>query len=405
MGSMDGVRVVEVASWTFVPAAGAVLADWGADVLKIEHPETGDPQRALMTSGLVPGGGGINFMIEFPNRGKRSVGIDIANPEGRELLYKLCENADVFLTNFMPDARQRLEIDVEHIREVNPNIVYARGHGQGTKGPDARRGGYDAASFWARGAIADSLTPANQEWPISQTAAFGDLIGAQTIAGGIAAALFQRERTGEATTVDISLLGTAMWVMQPGVVASDVLGIELKSGGGGDRSAMGNPLVAQYKTKDDRVLQLVMLQSDRYWDELCQAIGRPDLAADERFTDSTKRAENAAACVAELDTTFAQRTFEEWKEILQPIDGVWAPVQSQKELITDPQAQANGYIREVTNAQDESFKLVANPVQFDETAPQLTVAPEHGQHTEEVLLELGLTWEELAEHKGTGAIT
>ncbi len=151
---LAGVRVVEVAQWWFVPSAGAVLADWGADVVKIEHPITGDPQRALVTSGYFPPTGGVNFMVEQSNRGKRSVGIDLANPRGLEVLHRLVRSADVFLTNFLPAARRRLRIDVDDIRRVNPRIIYARGHGHGARGPDAEKGGYDAASFWSRGGIA-----------------------------------------------------------------------------------------------------------------------------------------------------------------------------------------------------------------------------------------------------------
>src|SRR5579883_888174 len=218
---MRGVRVLEVASWTFVPSAGAVLADWGADVLKIEHPAFGDPQRGLVTMGLAPGGpSSVNFMMEQPNRGKRSVALDLATPGGLELLYRLAETSDVFLTNFLPAARQRLRIDVEHIRARNPRIVYVRGTGQGVKGPEAEKGGYDGASYWARGGIAESITPEGLEAPVSQTAAFGDLNGGMTIAGGIAAALFRRERTGEPSVVDVSLLGLAAWTMSPGVVAA-----------------------------------------------------------------------------------------------------------------------------------------------------------------------------------------
>ena len=175
---LEGVRVVEVASWTFVPAAGAVLADWGADVLKIEHPVTGDPQRGLISSGLIPAGaGGINYIMEQPNRGKRSVALNLGTDDGRDLLYRLTETADVFLTNFLPDARERLRIDVEHIRARNPQIVYVRGTGQGVRGPDARKGGYDGASYWARGGLAMALTPAGLEWPISPRPAFGDVMG------------------------------------------------------------------------------------------------------------------------------------------------------------------------------------------------------------------------------------
>lgn len=406
MGTMDGVKVVEVASWTFVPAAGAVLADWGADVLKVEHPEQGDPQRNLMTSGLIPGGDDVvNFMVEFPNRGKRSVGIDIGTEAGREVLYRLCEEADVFLTSFLPDARRRLGIDVDDIRAVNPNIVYCRGTGQGTRGPDAERGGYDAAAFWARGAIGDTLSGNDHDgWPVGQTAAFGDLIGAQTIAGGIAAALFRRERSGEAQEVDISLLGTAMWIMQPGVMAHEAFGVEIKSGPM-VRENLPNPLVGPYRTRDDRVIMLVMLQSDRYWGELVTALGRPELADDERFVDHEARSENAVEVRRVLDEAFASRDLDEWKKVLANIDGVWAPMQSVAELATDVQAQANGYIQQVETGGGKRFSLVANPVQFDETPPSLAPAPELGQNTEEVLVESGYSWEAMIPLKDAGAIS
>lgn len=202
-GPLDGIKVIEVSSWMFIPSAGAVLVDWGADVIKIEHPETGDPQRGLVTSGLLPGGpDGVNFMMEQPNHGKRSVAIDLSHPDGREALLKLVETADIFLTNYMPAVRRKLRIDVDDIRERNPDIVIARGTGQGPKGPDAEKGGYDGASFWARGGVA-SVMPDKDGWPMGQPApAFGDVIGGLSVAGAIAAALVKRERTGEASVVD-----------------------------------------------------------------------------------------------------------------------------------------------------------------------------------------------------------
>src|SRR3954452_12764126 len=278
---LDGIRVLEVAAWTFVPAAGAALADWGADVIKVEHPQTGDPQRGLISSGLIPGGpGAVNYIIEQPNRGKRSIGLDISTDEGRELLYRLAERSDVFLTNFLPDVRRRRKIDVEHIRAVNPNIIYARGSGQGTRGPDAERGGYDGASFWARGGIANALTPADSEWPIGPRPGFGDLPGGMTIAGAIAAALFARERTGEAPVVDVSLLAFAMWTLSPDVVASKLYGGDPLPKF--DRKRTPNPLVGSYRTKDDRYLMLMMLQADRFWEDFCTHFGQPELATDAR---------------------------------------------------------------------------------------------------------------------------
>ena len=198
-------------------------------------------------------------MMEQPNRGKRSVGIDIGNPEGRELLYRLAAKSDVFLTNFLPDARARLRIDVEDIRAVNPKIIYVRGHGQGARGPDAEHGGYDAELVLVARRHRDALTPAGAAAPIMQRAAFGDGIGGMTVAGGIAAALFQRERTGEPAGVDVSLLGTAMWVLAPDIVASPAAGRD-EALPTMTRKQNSNPVVNSYRTKDGRWLFLMMLQ-------------------------------------------------------------------------------------------------------------------------------------------------
>jgi crotonobetainyl-CoA:carnitine CoA-transferase CaiB-like acyl-CoA transferase len=401
--ALAGVRVLEVAAWTFVPAAGAVLADWGADVIKVEHPETGDPQRGLVSMGLIPGGpNAVNYIMEQPNRGKRSIGIDISTPGGLEVLYKLAETSDVFVTSFLPAVRQRLKIDVEHIRAVNPKIVYARGSGQGPVGVDRERPGYDGSVYWGRGAIANALTPPDSKFPIGGRAAFGDLAGGMAIAGGIAAGLVQLARTGEAPVVDVSLLGLAMWQLSPDIVASGLYG--------GDpmpkfsRNASPNPLVGSYRTSDDRFITLMMLQSDRYWPEFCTCIGRTDLITDERFADGGARFANREACVQELDAEFASKTYEEWKTLLAGLSGAWAPVQMASELVDDPMVAANGYLARVERDDGQSYDLVANPVQMDETADQLRAAPEHGQHTEEILLELGLDWDAIIAYKESGAV-
>jgi crotonobetainyl-CoA:carnitine CoA-transferase CaiB-like acyl-CoA transferase len=401
--ALSGVRVIEVAAWAFVPSAGAVLADWGADVIKVEHPETGDPQRGLVSMGLIPGGpDAVNYIMEQPNRGKRSIGIDISTDAGRQVLYKLVETADVFLTSFLPDVRQRLQIDLEHIRAVNPKIVYARGSGQGPRGVDRGRPGYDGSVYWGRGGIADALTPGDSKFPIGGRAAFGDLAGGMAIAGGIAAGLLQVARTGEAPVVDVSLLGLAMWQLSPDIVASGLYGGDPMPKFG--RSASPNPLVGSYRTSDDRFITLMMLQSDRYWPEFCTLVGRPDLITDERFADGGARFNNREECVREIDQLFASRTYGEWKELLAGLSGAWAPVQMASELVDDPMVEANGYLARVDRDDGKSYDLVANPVQMDEAADHLRPAPEHGQHTEEILLELGLDWDAIIAYKEAGAI-
>jgi crotonobetainyl-CoA:carnitine CoA-transferase CaiB-like acyl-CoA transferase len=403
---LEGIRVLEVAQWWFVPSAGALLSDWGAEVIKVEHPEVGDPQRGLVTSGLIPAGG-FNFMWEQPNRGKKSVGIDIKTEGGRELIYQLAEKSDVFLTSFLPDARENLKIDVEDIRKVNPDIIYARGTGQGVRGPDARRGGYDGASYWARGGIASAITGSNHDGPpVGQRPAFGDSIGGMTIAGGIASALFKRERTGEPSVIDISLLAVALWNISADVTMAKALeSLGLKGGMPKmDRTRVPNPIVNAYPTKDGRWIMLIMLQSDRNWPDLCQHLEREDLIADPRFESSAKRAENGAECVALLDEIFKSKTLEEWKKQLATTDGVWAPVQHPGELYEDPQVIANGYLPWATLNDGSEVQLVANPVQFDEEAYALSGAPECGQNTEEVLLDLGVEWDQISRYKEEKAI-
>jgi crotonobetainyl-CoA:carnitine CoA-transferase CaiB-like acyl-CoA transferase len=402
---MEGVRVLEVAAWTFVPAAGAVLADWGADVIKIEPTKGGDPQRGLISSGLIPGGpGAVNYIIEQPNRGKRSIGVDLSSEEGREVLYKIAAASDVFLTSFLPSVRQKLHIDVEHIRAINPDIVYVRGSGQGPLGPEADRGGLDGASYWARGGIANALTPPTVEWPISPRPAFGDLPGGMTIAGGIAAALFSRERTGVAPIVDVSLLAFAMWSLSPDIVASKLYGKDPLAQMQGSREHNPNPLVGQYKTKDGRFLYLMMLQPDRFWPEACERLGHPELIDDPRFSTGLARYENRTECIKLIDEIIGSKTLDEWREAFRGMRGVWAPVQTAIELYDDPQVGPNGYIVDVERDDGVSFPLVPNPVMFNEETYHLNAAPEHGQHTEEILLELGYSWEDIANYKDTGAV-
>lgn len=402
-GPLSGFKVIEVAQWWFVPAAGAVLADWGADVIKVEHPVTGDPLRGLGAMGWKSKEGNVDFMVQQSNRGKRSVGLDIATPGGRDLLYRLAGDSDVFMTSFLPDARRRLRIDLDHIRAINPKIIYVRGSGQGPHGPDAEKGGYDATAFWSRGGLAATLTPAGADAPVMQRPAFGDSIGALAIAGGIAAALLQRERTGVASVVDVSLLNTAMWVLAPDIVACHLVDPE-RWMPAYHRATHFNPLTNAYRTKDGRWIMLVMLQASRHWPDFCRHIDRPDLIDDPRFADDAARFDNRAACIAELDGAFARLTLDEWRLKLATMEGPWALMQTPAEIYEDPQTKANGYLPEVDGGDKGTFQLVANPVQFDQTPLPLRPSPEMGQHTEDVLLDLGLSWEEMAVLKDAGAI-
>ena len=396
----DGVRVVELAQWVFVPVAGALLADWGAEVVHVE-PKEGDPYRGLASQGIGTERGGVNLSLALANRGKRSLALDIRHERGLSVLHRLLESADVFLTNLRPRALQRAGLASDELARRYPALVYARGHGYGVKGPDADNAGYDATAFWARGGMAHILTPPERDYPIGQRGAMGDRNGALALAFGIAAALLKRARTGTGSVVDVSLLSTAMWTLSSDLLAA-LGGDEPRPSSG--RGPMINPLVGVYRTKDDRHIQLVFLQPDRYWPDFCRVIGRPDLAEDTRFADLSSRRENAAACVAELDDEFAERTLTEWKTILAPLDAPWAPVQSVSELLDDPQVEANDYIGEVVIDGESAYRLPAVPVQLDGRPPPLRRAPEHGEDTEAVLLEAGYGWEEIAALKEAGVI-
>ena len=398
-GPFEGVRVVEVAAWTFVPAAGAIMADLGAEVIKVEPP-TGDPQRALRNS-LNADDSSPNPFVEIPNRGKKSITIDLASEAGNRVLHRLVAGADVFLTSYLPAVRRKLRIDVDDFCTPNPKLIYVRGSGWGSKGTMTEVGGFDAAAAWSAAGTQYKLTEPGAAQPVAQPAAFFDLQGSSAIAGAVAMALFRRERIDHGAVIDVSLLSTGMWTMGPDITAAPYGG-ELPRP---DRRAAGNPIVNAYRTKDDRWINLVCLQADRFWAELCGLIGRFDLVTDERFTNAAARFANRRECVAELDDAFGSRTLAEWQDVLANFGGVWSASSTFTELHESPQVAANGYLPEVTGHDGNAFRLVAPPYQFDEQAPTTQgPAPELGQHTEEILLDSGFTWEDIEAHRDAGAL-
>src|ERR1700677_145126 len=303
MRPLEGIRVLEVAMYGFVPSAGAVLVEWGADVIKVEHAVTGDPQRGLRQTGMLRVEGDPNPNIEHANRGKRSLGLDMSVPEGTELLYELARRSDVFLTSFLPGARQKFGIDVDDIRAVNPSIIYARGSALGPRGAEATKGGYDMTAFWCRAGTAATITPMGMPGMIGPPGpAYGDTISGTNLAGGIAAALLKRERTGEPSIVDVSLLGSGLWSMGHTVALSLHRGQPWVAPPMGGRGAMSNPLSGLYKTADGRYLSLVMLQASKFWADVCRHIEQPELAGDPRFATVEKITANTPEAVEILPT-------------------------------------------------------------------------------------------------------
>jgi crotonobetainyl-CoA:carnitine CoA-transferase CaiB-like acyl-CoA transferase len=393
-GVMSGVRVVEVAELTFVPAAAALLADWGAEVIKVERLGRGDAVRGLSHSGR----GDLHILHEHSNRGKRSIALDLAAAEGLSILYQLVATADVFMTNKVARVRRELKIEVDDLRTENPALIYVRGTGSGERGDQANRGGYDLLNFWHRTGASLGAGGSDGKAPFLPGPSFGDSIGAMTIAGGTMGALFHRERTGEAKVVDVSLLSIGMWGMAAGIAMADLMDEWTWPPGS------HNPLVDTYQTRDGKWLALCCLQAGFYWAPLCDIIERPDLAADPRFADHAALLANRTIVSSLLTEVFAQRTVEEWEERFNSFVGQWTVVQDARQVADDPQALANGYIQDCRSASDERFRLVSAPVQYDEQPAPTSIAPAYNEHGDAILAELGLGWDVVVDLKVRGIV-
>jgi crotonobetainyl-CoA:carnitine CoA-transferase CaiB-like acyl-CoA transferase len=384
---LEGIKVIEVAMWAFVPACGGFLSDLGADVIKIEPP-TGDPLRGLQTGALQDNKRNIDYSWESYNRGKRSITLDLKQEEGREVLMKLLEDADVLLTNLLPRARRAMKVDADTIRKRFPRLIYASGSGVGPNGPESEKGGYDAITFWARGGLSSTMTDEGAARPVGPPGpAFGDTLSGSMLAGGICAAIAKRAMTGESSEVDVSLLGAAMWSQQRFICQSTADGV-LRFPRMGDGTPF-NVLVYTYETSDGRFIALCMLQADKYWANFCKAAGRPDMAEDPRYADSAARREHAEECFAEMKALFASKTLAEWRECLERQDGQWDVVKHVGELKDDPQVQANHYLQYVDYGDGTTIPQVSVPILFDKEALPGSRSPELGADSDAILASLG----------------
>lgn len=388
-----GVRVIELAQFVFVPAAGALLADHGAEVIHVETVGSGDPYRSLQV-GDGRETGSANLSLEQNNRGKKSIAIDLKTEEGREVLLRLIDDADVFLTSLRPKALKSLRLTPEDLQARNPKLIYVRGNGFGFEGKEVDKAGYDATAFWARGGFAHALRPPGMIEPLKPRPALGDHIGGISVAYGIAGALFKRAMTGEAAVVDVSLLSTAVWALSADVVVSQTQTPE-------QHAHVGNPMRAplryHYRTRDDRFIQLMFLDPERYWPALCHNIGRADLLQDERFATSASRSENGAALIDAIQATIGTRDWIDWQPIFDAWDAPWELVRTIHDVSVDPQVEANGLLFEVSVQDGTKIKLAAGPVGFDgRYAPATPIrAPFLGEHTGELLAQAGYADEEI----------
>ncbi|MCK9519062.1 MAG: CoA transferase, partial [Dehalococcoidia bacterium] len=338
-GPLEGVKVVEMGVWVAGPSCAAVLADWGADVVKIEPPE-GDPFRGLFANMLtVP----VNPPFELDNRGKRSVALDLEVEDGRRIAQRLVDEADVFVSNMRPRALEKYGLSYDECAARNPRLVYCQVTGYGPDGEHANRAAYDIGAFWARAGVAASLVPPGVELP-QQRGGMGDHMTGASAAGAISAALYQREKSGKGQRLGVSLVRIGAYMM------GWDMNTRLRFGALAppyDRHHAVNPIINSFRDKDGRWFWLLLLQADRHWPDLLRAIEAPHLGEDDRFKDITARMQNAEALVKELDAIFTQKTLDEWTPIFDR-ENVWfAPVNTIAEAVEDPVVQAAGTFVEV----------------------------------------------------------
>jgi crotonobetainyl-CoA:carnitine CoA-transferase CaiB-like acyl-CoA transferase len=374
MGPLHGYRVIELGIWVAGPAAASMLADWGADVIKVES-AAGDPNRYTLRHIGVDIAESPAFALD--NRGKRGVVLDLKARADRDALGELLDGADVFVTNLRPAALDRLSLDPATLRERYPRLVVATMTSFGWHGRERDRPGYDVSAFWARSGMAARMVPAGEPPPPSR-AGIGDRMAATALVAGITAALLNRERTGTGDVVDVSLLRTGLYCNGNDLSTQLAFGKRARTR---PREDHESPLYNCYRTGDGHWLWLIALEGDRHWPELAAALGRPDLAADPRFVGPQARRANGRALIAELDAIFAGRTLEEWSRALDEAGVWWERVLDLEDVVADPQAEAAG-----AWAEGGGVRSVATPVTFWEAggAPP-GAAPELGEHTAQVL--------------------
>jgi len=399
---LDGVKVIELSMYAFAPASAAVLSDWGADVVKVVPPGTADPMMGDRVIGALPKvDTGVKFMWENLNRGKRCLCIDVSTPEGRDLLHRLIEQTDVFITNLLPDARKRFGLDYETLAAINPRLVYGRASGHGAEGPEREAGGFDHTDFWARCGIGHTVASTVGEFVPQPGPAMGDVSAGATLAGAISAALFKRERTGKGSLIDVSLLATGIWMNGPAVLAAALYDVPTIPRF--NHADQPNPLVTAYTSKDGRDIYFAGIQTEKNWAEICDILECPELVSDPRFATGELRLENVRECIAALDVAFAKQDLEYWLPRLERCPVPWSLVQSSREALNDPQVVANGMVTTI-EGDARSYPVAASPAQVDGKALTQTRAPQHGEHTEVVLMEYGLEWDEIEALKKAGAV-
>ena len=382
---LEGIKVVEMASIAAGPVAAAMLAEWGADVIKVE-PLTGDGGRGVM-AGLGVTDLEVNPDFDLHNRGKRSVALDLSVPEGREIVLELVRNADVFLTSMLPHKLGRRKIDWPDLHAINPRLIYANVTGYGRKGPDRELRGIDHAAFWARSGAAGLMSPTGSD-PVPIRLAMGDRVTASVLLSGVLAAYIDVQRTGRGKLVETSLLRAGIFAVGTDIAMQAVRGWV---GSNKPRHQNVNPYHGFYPTKDDRWIAVNFRRAK----SVGEALGHPELDTDPRFASFESRRKHTAGIVETLDGIFRERTLDEWCDRFRQFEFIWAPVQSAAEVVADPQAEAAGAFVQIPRKDGKgTYRAPAMPVSFfnDDGSPDglpWTQGPELGEHTDEVLRAIG----------------
>ncbi len=418
--ALEGIKVIDISQVAAVPMCARHLADFGADVIHIERPVTGDSWRfyqANQVASMNTAPSSINYNWEVYNRNKRSITLDLKQERGRKILHRLIERTDVIVTNLRSFEIKRFGLEYADLSRINPRIIYGNLNAFGTSGPDKDLPGYDVLAYWCRSGIADVFS-----YPgvpvLGFRPGFGDNAAAMTLAYGVMVALFVRERTGVGQEVHVSLLHTGIYQISYDIAGALTTGLDFDDWRESPppetvtqaQAAISeisqfyvhkraNPLEYRYKTRDSRQINITALQPDRYWTKFCLAIGRADLANDPRYQTMEGRAKHCAALIETIQKTLATKTLKEWLPILE-YNIPFAPVQTAKEAANDPQAHASGCFISYDHPKYGRIETVASPISLSKTPADVRMpAPEHGQHTEEVLLEAGYSREDIARFK------
>ena len=400
---LEGIKVVDLTHWILGPSCSATLGDWGAEVLKIEDPETGDDLRWFLTAVDIDESDSPVSLFGLDNRNTRGMAIDLNRPEGQDIVHKLVEDADIFVSNMRRKVLERWQMDHGRLMEINPRLIYAHSSGFGDKGPDVDKPGFDATAYWARSGLMAGIALQGQPPVSQQYPGVGDHVGALGLFGGVMLALYNREKTGQGQQVDLSLLGVGTWATSCPIQFVLSMGEEPPRW---PREEIRNAMINFYRARDDRWLYIACLPDEPYWIPLCEALDRQDLIQDPRFRTRDDRLENSVALISILDEIFATRTRDEWGQLLDEYGIIWTHVpMSFKEVANDPQVLASDHIVEAEHPEYGPTKIITSPIRLNKQVPPIRMfAPEIGQHNEEILLERGYSWEEIEELKDKGVI-